>query len=35
MNCGANVLDELFRFVVDCARKCDGIDGEVPGGEKD
>lgn len=35
MNCGAKVLDELFRFVVECARTCEGMDGEDPKGEKD
>lgn len=28
MNCGAKVLDELFRFVVEWARTWDGMDGE-------
>ena len=35
MNCGANVLDEPFLFVVERARTCGGIEGEDPKGEKD
>jgi hypothetical protein len=35
MNCGAKVLDELFRFAVECARTCEGIAGGVPDGEND
>jgi hypothetical protein len=35
MNCGANVLDELLRFVFESARICEGMEGEVPEGEKD
>ena len=35
MNCGANVLDELFRLGVECVRTWKGIDGEEARGEKD
>ena len=35
MNCGANVLVELFRLVVVYGRRCDGIEGEDPEGEND
>jgi hypothetical protein len=35
MNCGANVLDELFRLIVACGRTWEGMEGEVPEGEKD
>lgn len=35
MNCGANVLEELFRFAVDCVRTCNGRDGGVPKVERD
>lgn len=35
MNCGANVLVELFRLVVVYGRRCNGIEGEDPEGEKD
>ena len=35
MNWGANVLDEPFRFAVDCARIREGKDGEETNSEKD
>jgi hypothetical protein len=35
MNCGANVLDELFLLAVDCVRIWEGIDGEEARGEND
>lgn len=35
MNCGANVLDELFRLTVDWARMREGKDGEEASCEKE